>query len=144
MRTLLILKKVPWFSLALILLSYSTLGWVISEAQAPWFAWLVVVVAILLALICLTTPWSRLAEFYSMLLKTNTRSFGVAVFAAFLFFIMLAWFRVFLDTLLIISATILAKIDFQGSGLRQELAFLFTSIFSLTGLALGGLAYHLI
>ncbi|BAZ30243.1 hypothetical protein NIES4074_26990 [Cylindrospermum sp. NIES-4074] len=79
-----------------------------------------------------------------MLLKTNTRSFGVAVFAAFLFFIMLAWFRVFLDTLLIISATILAKIDFQGSGLRQELAFLFTSIFSLTGLALGGLAYHLI
>lgn len=139
-----ILKKVPWFSLALVLLSYSTLGWVISETQAPWFVWLVVVVAILLMVVSLTTPWSRLAEFYSILLKSNIKSFCVAVLAAFLLFIMLAWFRVFLDTLLILSATILVRIDFQVAGLSQWLVFCFTSIFSLAGLATGALIYKLI
>ena len=74
-------------------------------------------------LISLTTPWSKLAEYYHILLKSNTRSFVVAVLAAFLFFLMLAWFRVFLDTLLILSATILAKIDFQAVGLKPGLVF---------------------
>jgi hypothetical protein len=139
-----ILKKIPWFSLVLLLFSYSTLGWVISATKAPWFTWLIVVVAILLLLISLTTPWSKLAEYYSILFKSNIRTFGIAVLAALLFFMMLAWFTVFLDTLLILCATILVKIDFQSSGYREGLAFWFTSIFSLTGLAAGALLYKLI
>ena len=43
-----ILKRVPWVSLALVMLSYSSLGWVISETRAPLFVWLATVVAILL------------------------------------------------------------------------------------------------
>ncbi|MEH1833458.1 MAG: hypothetical protein V7L29_15620 [Nostoc sp.] len=139
-----ILKRVPWMSLALVLLSYSTLGWVISETHAPLFVWLVTVVAILLLIVTLTAPWSKMTYSYSVLLKSNTRTFGVAVLAAFLFFIMIAWFGVFLDTLLIISATILVRIDFQRASLREGLAFLTASIFSLGGLALGALIYKLI
>ncbi|MEH2244654.1 hypothetical protein [Nostoc sp.] len=139
-----ILKRVPWMSLALVLLCYSALGWVISETHAPLFVWLVTVVAILLLIVTLTAPWSKMTYSYSALLKSNTRTFGVAVLAAFLFFIMIAWFGVFLDTLLIISATILVRIDFQRAGLREGLAFLTTSIFSLGGLALGALIYKLI
>lgn len=139
-----ILKRVPWMSLALVLLSYSTLGWVISETHAPLFVWLVTVVAILLLIVTLTAPWSKMTYSYSVLLKSNTRTFGVAVLAAFLFFIMITWFGVFLDTLLIISATILVRIDFQRAGLREGLAFLTASIFSLGGLALGALIYKLI
>ncbi|MFS0514581.1 hypothetical protein ACEYW6_07640 [Nostoc sp. UIC 10607] len=141
---MLILKRVPWVSLALVLLSYSTLGWVISETRAPLFVWLVTVVAILILIVTLTTPWPKMTYYFSILLKSNTRSFGVAVLAAFLFFIMIAWFRIFLDTLLIISATILVRIDFQIAGLREGLAFWTASIFSLTGLALGALIYKLI
>lgn len=139
-----ILKRVPWVSLALVLLSYSALGWVISETRAPMFVWLVTVVAILLLIVTLTTPWSKVTNYYTILFKSNIRSFCVAVLAAFLFFIMLAWFRVFLDTLLIISATILVRIDFQIAGLREGLAFCTTSIFSLAGLALGALIYKLV
>jgi len=139
-----ILKRVPWVSLTLVFLSYSTLGWVISETRPPRFVWLVVVVVILILLITLTTPWSRMARYYNVLLKSNIKTFGAAVLAAFLFFVMLAWFRVFLDTLLILSATILVKIDFQTAGFRQGLAFGITSIFSLVGLALGAIAYKLI
>jgi hypothetical protein len=139
-----ILKTVPWLSLALVLLSYSTLGWVISETHAPLFVWLLTVLGILLLIVTLTIPGLKMTYYLNTLLKSNTRSFGVAILAAFLFFVMIAWFHVFLDTLLIISATILVRIDFQTAGLREGLAFLTTSIFSLTGLALGGLMYKLI
>jgi hypothetical protein len=106
--------------------------------------WLVVVVAILLWLLTLTTPWSRMAYYYGVIFESNLRTFGVAVLAAFLFFIMLAWFRVFLDTLLIISASILVKVDFQSAGYKEWLAFCMASIFSLAGLTLGALGYQLI
>jgi hypothetical protein len=139
-----ILQRVPWVSLALVLLSYSTLGWVIAETLAPVSVWVATVVAILLLIVTLTIPWMKMKYYFSILLKSNTRSFAVAVLAAFLFFIMIAWFRIFLDTLLIVSATILVKIDFQTAGLREGLAFWTASIFSLTGLGLGALIYKLI
>ncbi|MEH2289593.1 hypothetical protein [Nostoc sp.] len=139
-----ILKRVPWVSLALVLLSYSTLGWLISETHAPISVWVAIVVAILLLIITLTVPWPKMTSYYSFFLQSNTRSFGIAVSAAFLFFIMIAWFRVFLDTLLIISATILVRIDFQRAGLKEGLAFSTASIFSLGGLALGALIYKFI
>ena len=139
-----ILQRVPWVSLALVLLSYSTLGWVISETHASVSVWLATVVSILLLIVTLTIPWSKMTYYFSILLKSNTRSFAVAVLAAFLFFMMIAWFRIFLDALVIVSATILVKIDFQIAGLREGLAFWAASIFSLTGLALGALIYKLI
>lgn len=81
-----ILKKIPWFSLTLVLLSYSTLGWMIFEEKAPWYIWLLTVVTILLSLICFTNPWLKINEYASILFKSSTKSFGVAILAAFLFF----------------------------------------------------------
>lgn len=139
-----ILKQTPWLSLTLVFLSYCALGWVISETRTPGFIWLILIAAILLLLASLTTPWSKIADYYSTLLKSNLRSFLITVSAAFLFFLMLAWFRIFLDTLLILSATILAKIDFQTSGYKAGVGFWFTSIFALSGLAIGAWLHRLI
>jgi hypothetical protein len=136
-----ILKRLPWISLAFVLFSYSTLGWVLSETRASWLVWLVVVLAILLLVVSLTTPWSSMAHYSSILFRSNTRTFVVTVLGAFLFFMMIAWFRVFLDTLLIVSAAILARIDFQVAGFKEWQAFLITSIFSFAGLALGVVIY---
>jgi glucose-6-phosphate-specific signal transduction histidine kinase len=132
-----IFKRVPWVSVVLVLLSYSTLGWVVSETKPPQFVWLVLIFGILLLVGSLTIPWSKMTDFSVFLFKSNTRTFIFAISASFLFFLMIAWFRVFLDTLLIISAAILARIDFQAAGLQEGQAFWITSIFSLTGLALG-------
>lgn len=132
-----ILQRVPWVSLTLLILSYSTLGWVLSETKAYWFMWVVTVVGILLFMVSLTTPWARIRKVSSILFKSSTSSFIFTVFAAFLFFLMLAWFRLFLDTLLIVSGSILAKIDFQAAGFKEGQTFWITFIFSLTGLALG-------
>ncbi|MCM0592642.1 MAG: hypothetical protein HEQ35_27690 [Gloeotrichia echinulata IR180] len=137
-----ILPRVPWVSLVLVLLSYSTLGWVLSETKASGVVWLAVVFAVLFLLFSLATPSSSMTQFRNVLFKSNTRTFIVAVFAAFMLFVMVAWFRVFLDGLLVISAAILARIDFQAAGFREVHTFWMTSIFSLAGLGLGA-ALHL-
>ncbi|TAE52666.1 MAG: hypothetical protein EAZ76_19200 [Nostocales cyanobacterium] len=141
---MLMLKQIPWLSLTLVFLSYCALGWVISETETPWFVWVILISVILLLLASLTIPWSKIAQYYSTLLKSNLRSFLLTVVAAFVFFLMLAWFRIFLDTLLILSATILAKIDFQTSGYKTGVGFLLTSGFALSGLAVGALLHRLI
>jgi hypothetical protein len=130
-------KKVPWVSLALVLLSYSTLGWVISETKTPVFVWFIAVFAVLLLVGGLTNPWLRFTEFSSVFFRSSTRSFLFAVCLAFLFFVILAWFRVFLDALLIISTTILARIDFQATGFGKGQTFGMLSVISFVGLAVG-------
>ena len=103
--------------------------------------WITFILAVSLLVASLTIPWSAISKYSNLFLQSNIRSFAVATFGAFLFFLMLAWFRIFLDTLLIISAGILARIDFQTAGYKQGQAFLitliFSLIFSLAGLALG-------
>lgn len=139
---MLLIKRLPWMSLFLVLISYSTLGWVLSETHTPWFSWIVVVIAILFLLGSLNAPLPTVADYSTMMLKSSSRSFLVAVFGAFLFFLMVAWFRLFLDTLLIIAAAVLARIDFQTAGFKEAQAFLFSSLFSLAGMA-GGAAIHI-
>lgn len=141
-----ILKRLPFVSLVLLLLTYTTLGWVISKtyAPAPWFIWLLVVIPILVLLAGLTISWRTLTDYSFVLFKSNLKSFSITVLAAFLFFLMIAHFRVFLDTLVIIAAAVLGKIDFQTAGFTEGQAFCFLSIFSFTGLALGALIHKLI
>ncbi|MDP5018335.1 hypothetical protein FJR11_08395 [Anabaena sp. UHCC 0187] len=134
-----IFQKIPWFSLTLILLSYSTLGWIIFEEKAPWYVRLITAVTILLSLVLVTNPWLKLDDYSHVFFKSNARTFFVAILAAFLFFLMIAWFRVFLDTLLILCATILAKIDFQAVGLKPALTFGCISFCSILGLGMGAL-----
>lgn len=136
-----IVKRLPWISLVLVLLSYSTLGWGLSETQAPLYVWITLILAILVLVASLTVPWSAISKYSSLLVRSNIRSFAVTTFGAFLFFLMLAWFQIFLDTLLIISAGILARIDLQSAAFKQGQAFLITLLFSLAGLALGKLLY---
>ena len=132
-----IVKTFPWISLALLLFSYGTLGWALSETQAPLYIWISFILVVFVLVGSLTIPWSAISKYSNLLLQSNIRSFAVTAFGAFLFFLMLAWFRIFLDILLIISAGILARIDCQTAGYKQGQAFLITLIFSLAGLALG-------
>lgn len=133
-----ILKRLPWVSLALLLVTYAILGWVISAANVRPFVWLVVAIAVFSLVGFWTTPWSNMANYSIFVFKSNLRTFALIILAAFLFFLMVAWFSVFLDSLVVIAAVILARIDFQLIGFSRKQAFWTLSIFSLIGLALGG------
>ncbi|MBD2498088.1 hypothetical protein [Nostoc sp. FACHB-280] len=137
-----IFKNLPWTSLLLVLISYSTLGWVLSEAHMPLSLWIVIVVGILVLLSSLAIPFLAMANYSSVFFESSIKTFFIAVFGAFLFFLMVAWFRLFLDTLLIIAAAILAKIDFYTAGFNGRSAFLITSLFSLVGIACGAILHE--
>ncbi|KAF3889872.1 MULTISPECIES: hypothetical protein [Nostocales] len=137
------LRRLPWVSLSLLLLTYATYGWLISKANPPLLVWLLAITAAILLVGGLTSPFSKVADYTFFLFKSNLRSFTTTVLAALLFFAMLAWFRVFLDTLVIIAASILARIDFQTSAFNQGQTFWILSTLSLIGLGLGAIAQRL-
>ncbi|MGH7999115.1 MAG: hypothetical protein ACREPR_06725 [Brasilonema sp.] len=139
-----ILKRLPFFSLGLLLLTYTTTGWVISKTYTNWYIWLLATITILFLMGGITASWTRFTDYFLILFKSNLRSFGLTILLAFLFFLMIAKFRLFLDTLLIIAAAVLARIDFQSAGFSEEQAFWLLSIFSLAGFALGVLIRKLI
>ncbi len=139
-----IIKKLPWVSLTLILLTYSVFGWILSQENLPEFAWLLIVISVLILVAGITTPWSKTVKYVRVLFNTKLKSFGFAVLGAFLFFLVLAEFRIFLDIMLIISATILVRLDFQLAGVEETQAFFLTSAFSIAGLMLGFLLNLLI
>ncbi len=133
-----ILKRLPWVSLALLLVTYAILGWVISAANVRPFVWLVAAIAVFSLVGFWTTPWSNMANYSVFVFKSSLRTFAFVILAAFLVFLMIARFSVFLDTLVVIAAIILARIDFQLTGFSRKQAFWTLSIFSLVGLACGG------
>lgn len=136
-----IIRKLPWTSLLLLLISYSTLGWVLSETHMPWPLWIVVLMGVLILLASLAAPFLAMANYSTVFFESNTKTFFLAILGAFLFFLMVAWFRLFLDTLLIIAAAILAKIDFHTAGFKSGQALLITGLFSLAGIACGALIH---
>lgn len=132
-------KRLPWLALLLLMLSYSTLGWVLSDMQAPFLAWVVLVLTMIFLIGTITAPYPNITIFSNVLLASSIRSFFTAVAGAFLFFLMIAWFRLFLDTLLIVCAALLARIDFQSDGFTEWQAFITALIFSIAGVGLGAL-----
>ncbi|AKG23992.1 hypothetical protein [Calothrix sp. 336/3] len=131
------MKQIPWLSLILLLLTYLALGWVISKAHIPSGIWILTITAIVTLAATLTRPWTMSANYFDKLLKSNFRSFCLTLVGAFLFFLILARFRLFLDILVILSASLLARIEFQALGFQESKSFWIITICSLSGLGLG-------
>jgi hypothetical protein len=134
-------KGLPLLSLLLIVLTYGSLGWTVSQFQFPTYVWALVATAILFLVALLTHSWSAIAKYFNFIFKSNTRAFAIAVVGAFVVFLIITWFRVFLDTLLVVAATILMRIDLQTAGLREGKIFLIVSFLAALGFALGALIH---
>jgi len=139
-----IFQRLPWVSLALLLLTYASLGWLISQLRPPWLVWLGVVVAIVFWVAALTLPWWRLRNFLTILLQSDARSFMITIAIAFVSVIMITWFHAFVKGLVLTCAVILARLDAQSAGVQEGECFWMVAVFSLAGLALGVLVNRVI
>ena len=137
------LKKFPWVSLTLLLVTYSTLGWLLTEFHDPMIVWVIVVVFILLLAAELSSPWSKIRDGLASLFKSDTRAFFFAVAIALMSVAIITWFHIFAHALVVISAGTLVKLDAQTARLSQRQTFWLLAIVSLVGLGLGRLAQHL-
>lgn len=137
------LKRFPWFSLALLLATCSTLGWELSALQNPWYAWAIVVVGILLFNLLMSFPWSKIRNAIANVFASDTKTFFLTVVAAFLGVVAISWLHVSVHALIVIATGILFKIDAQAARLSEVQTFWSLSIVSLTGIGLGGIVQTL-
>ena len=137
---MLTLKEFPWVSLTILLVTYSTLGWLLSAFHDPVSVWVVIVTGILMLAAVLSSPWSKIRDYFTRLFKSDTRAFLFAVIVALSSVAIITWLHVFAHALVVISAGILVRLDAQTFGLSERQAFWLLAIVSLLGLGLGGAA----
>ena len=131
------LKKFPWVSLTLLLVTYIILGWLLSAFHGPWFVWVTVAVGVFLLAAWLSSPWSEIRGFLAPLFRTDTRAFVIATVFAFLSVVIVTWVNIFFHILVVLSAGTLVKLDSQTCGLSPRQTFWIMGSVSLAGLGLG-------
>lgn len=107
------LKKLPWVSLTLLLVTYITLGWILSAVNDPLPIWVIVAGAVLLLAMALSSPWSKIRDSFARIFKSDTRAFLIAVVAAFLLVIIITWLYIFAHVLVVVSVGTLVRLDTQ-------------------------------
>ena len=135
------LKKLPWGSLALLLVTYFVFGWLLSVAHSAQVISPVVVALTLLLAGSLTSALPLVRDTLSFSLKSDSRAFVIVATVAFVSAVIVTWLQVFAHILVVISAESLARLDLQTAKFTQLQAFLILSTVSLAGLGLGAVAH---
>lgn len=140
---MLFVKKLPWLSLSLLLLTYAVFGWLLSAFDRSWLLWIMAAVFILIVAISLIEPLSVIQPFYTAWLKTDTRAFLSVIIGAFIAVVIIRWLTIFLRLLVLYSAAMLARLDLQTAGYSKWQAFGILATVSLVGFGLGLLTHLL-
>jgi hypothetical protein len=157
-------RQFPWLSLLLLLIVYSALGFDLGEqspqltrwliAQGQLWGWaidekiaikLLFAIGVLLALgftLLLATPMALTKLFVGNSLKSDNQAIltflGWSLAAVFFF----RWISFFLQILVLVSATILARLDLYRLKLKDWQVFLVLLLICLGGFELGMLTFN--
>ena len=122
------------------MLTYTTLGWVLSSL--PWYTLLLTVALILLLAEILASPFSNVRKGLIYSLSTDTRAFILAISMAFFTALLVIWIHIVVHALVVIAAGLLARLDLLTAGFRDSQAFWILSVFSFAGFGLGWAAHY--
>lgn len=131
------MKRIPWFSLALLLVAYSSFSWFLYHSTATWIVWLIALGFALSQALLLTAFSKGFRFFVGKWLKSDIGYFSVISIGAFSIAAVLVWIHVFEYVLMLIAAEILARVDLQNAGFNQwQTLGMLTSV-SILGLSVG-------
>ena len=136
------MKKLPWASLALLLLTYITFGWILSAWTLSWRAWLLTAFFVVLIALALTFPLRSIQIFFAGALRTDTRALIFILAISFFAVVLLTWFQTFVRVLVLLSSGLLARLDLHNADFKVIPTFAIMTIVSLVGLGLGLLIHH--
>lgn len=154
------LKKIPWLSLSLLLLTYGAFGWIYGSWAIKLIEQKVLLadlehdvaistlygfgaVMILLLTIAFTAPISLITIGLNSWLKSDIRAFLSIFIGAFAFAIIIQRVDYFARTLVLIAAALLLKLDLQLAGCSRWLCSLILTIFCCLGFTGGILAFYI-
>lgn len=131
------LKKLPKQSLILLLVTYTTLGWILADSKSPWYIVVLAAALVLLLAETLAAPFSKLRKVILRTLSSDTVAFAIVIIVSFLAAAIVIWIDVVTRVLVLVTAGLLARLDLYRAGLGQWQAFWILTVLSLTGFALG-------
>jgi hypothetical protein len=135
-------KKLPWASLALLLLTYITFGWILYTWTLSWRVWLLTAFFVVVIALALTFPLRSTQFFFAGALRTDTRALIFILAISFLAVVLLTWFQTFVRVLVLLSSGLLARLDLHNANFKAIPAFVIMTSTSLIGLGLGLLVHH--
>lgn len=135
-------KKFPWLSLTLLLVSYSTLGWVLAEAKSSLYTLLLAVALVLLFTEILAAPASNSRKFINRWLSSDSKAFVLILALAFFAGAIVVWIDIVAHIFVLMSAGLLARLDLHTTGLGQWQAFWILAALSLAGFTVGWVAHY--
>ncbi|AFZ12683.1 hypothetical protein Cri9333_1798 [Crinalium epipsammum PCC 9333] len=136
------MKKLPRASLALLLLTYITFGWLLYAWTLSWRVWLLTAFFAVVVALALTFPLRSIQIFFAGALKTDTRALIFILAISFLAVALLTWFQTFVRVLVLLSSGLLARLDLHNADFKVIPTFAIMTIVSLVGLGLGLLVHH--
>lgn len=137
-------KKNPWLAILLLLVTYISLGWLLSTWQSSCLVWVVVALFSLLLSAIFSASWVEIRDRFANLFASDSKVFLVAVIVAFASVVIVFWLHIFAHALVVTCAVLLVKLDLQAAKFRDKQIFVLISVVSLLGLFIGWITNNII
>ena len=128
-------KKLPWPSLAILLLTYTTFGCTLPPSHLSLWLLAAIFAGVLSA--GLTAPLRKTKGRIVSWLKTDLGMFVSVIVIAFVTALMLSRIQMFANPMILLFAGALARLDVQTAGFDEWQAFWILTVASAVGLGLG-------
>jgi hypothetical protein len=134
--------KLPWVSLVLLFLTYTTFGWLLYDWTDDLTVWLAVAFGVVILGGCVTFPSQTIGMGFGRFLKTDIRAFILIVIASILSVVLLTWFQYSIDIVVLCTAGLLVSLDLKTSGWSKAFSLILIIGWQLLGVSVGLTLHH--
>ncbi len=131
------LRKLPWASLSMLILTYIAFGWLMSASiSSPWLPMFgAVCIAIVMA--AFTLPLKKIEKCLDIWFQSKLRSLTTMLLGVFSIVIVISALEISVRVLVIVAASLLARIDLVNQGISKGKIFLILSFLAFSSYILG-------
>lgn len=131
------LRKLPWASLSMLVLTYSAFGWLMSAAlDSPWLP-VFGAACTVIVMLAFTLPLKEVQKWLDLWFKSKLRSMATMLLGVFSVVIVISALEISVRVLVIVAASLLARIDLVSQGISKGKIFLILSFLAFSSYILG-------
>lgn len=153
------LKKIPWLSLGILIITYGLCGWIYASwsisliDQGKLFYWvleenLITILlyglgtcGVLLTALVFTAPVALMKVSIGTWIKSDVGAFMSIILGAMAFALIVQWLNLFAKIFVLLASAMLVRLDLRNLGLSTGASLLTIGCFCLSGFGSGILAY---
>jgi hypothetical protein len=130
-------SRLPWISLALLLLTYATFGWLLYDWTRNREVWLLVGLGSAILAGFVTYPSRTVSMSFGGFFRADARALILIILGSIVSVILLTWLQIFVDVVVLCAAGLLVSLDLKTRGWSKPLTLLMIIGWQLLSLSLG-------